>query len=62
MTKWQVRSNAFTRRGKPTVSIIEATHIKPLDGGGLAFVDEYGVISAMLQKDSWNDVVRVPES
>lgn len=60
--KWQVRSNAFTRKGKPSVSVIEAAHVKPLDGGGLAFVDQYGVIVTLIQKDSWNDVVRIPES
>jgi len=61
MTKWQLRSKAFTEEAEPSISLIEAAHIKPLDGGGLAFTDETGTILVLVQKDSWIDVVLVPE-
>lgn len=60
MTKWQVRSKTFSEDGEPSMSVIEAAHIKPLDGGGLAFTDESGGILVLIQKDSWVDVVIVP--
>lgn len=60
MVKYQVRSNAFTRRGKPAVSVIEADTITHLPSGALAFLDVGGEILVIIQKDSWNDVVRIP--
>lgn len=59
-TKWQIRSKAFSDGEEPSISLIEAEHVQPLDGGGLAFTDVGGFVVTLIQKDSWIDVVRVP--
>lgn len=58
MIKWQVRSNAFTRKNKPSLSVVEADSLQLVDGC-LVFMDLEGVVIAVVQKDSWNDVVRI---
>ncbi len=59
-TKWQVRTKALSRGGKIVTSLIAADNVQPIEAGGLAFLDQGGFVVALIQKDSWIDVVRVP--
>ena len=58
--KWQVRSKAFRWRKTPAVSVIEADHVQPLADGSVAFTDLNGKIVALVQRDSWCDIIPVP--
>lgn len=60
MARFQVRSKSLSEDGSITISVVEAENVQHLSSGTLAFLDAGDVIVALLQKDSWIDVVRIP--
>jgi len=62
MNKWQVRTRSLSDDGEVSIAVVEAFSVQPLEGGGLAFVDEDTRIICLIQKDSWIDVVFISPS